>query len=124
LHVEQIGPVSVVHFTFSEIMHADVIASVGDRLTALIEDGGQRLLLLDFTSVRKVSSSLLGRLVGLHKKLLALQGRMALCAIDANVRRVFDLCQLPRLLHLYPDQPTALYALVLGTRKSAHQRGA
>ena len=111
LSVEHVDAVTVVHFTLPEVMHADVIDSVGDRLSSLVDDEGRRLLLLDFGAVRKLSSALLGRLVGLHRKLLALQGRMALCGIDAELRRVFDLCQLPRLLHLYPDQQAALAAL-------------
>ena len=114
LHVEQTDAVTVVRFTLPEVMHADVIESVGDRLFALVEDEGKRLLLLDFTAVRKLSSALLGRLVGLHRKLLAAGGRLALCGIDAEVRRVFDLCQLPRLLHLYPDQAAALTAMSRG----------
>jgi len=111
LHLERVGDVTVVHFALPEVMHADVIDSVGDRLSSLVEDEGQRLLVLDFGAVRKLSSALLGRLVGLHRKLLTLQGRMALCGIDAELRRVFDLCQLPRLLHLYADQQAALTAL-------------
>jgi anti-sigma B factor antagonist len=111
LHVEQVGIVTVARFTLPEVMHADVIDSVGDRLLALVEDEGRRLLVLDFTSVRKLSSALLGRLVGLHRKLLAVQGRMALCGIEPEVRQVFDLCQLPRLLHLYPDRRAAVAAM-------------
>jgi anti-sigma B factor antagonist len=115
LHVEQVGAVTVVRFTLPEVMHADVIDSVGDRLVALVEDDGRRSLLLDFTEVQKLSSALLGRLVGLHRRLLQLEGRMALCGIDDELRRVFDLCQLPRLLHLYPDQRAALTALTRET---------
>jgi anti-sigma B factor antagonist len=114
LQLQQVGAVSVVRFRLAEIMHADVIDSVGDRLSALVEDEGRRVLLLDFTAVRKISSSLLGRLVGLHRKLLAIEGRLALCGIDADLQRVFDLCQLPRLLHIYSDQNAALAALAPG----------
>ncbi len=114
LHVEQTGAVTVVRFVLPEVLHADVIDSVGERLFSLVEDQGKRLLLLDFVAVRKLSSALLGRLVGLHRKLLTVGGRLALCGMDAEVRRVFDLCQLQRLLHLYPDQPAALAALARG----------
>ena len=111
LHVEQAGAVTVVRFALPEVMHADVVDSVGDRLFSLVEDEGRLLLVLDFGAVRKLSSALLGRLVALHRKVLALQGRLALCGVDGEVRRVFDLCQLPRLLQLYPDRQAALTAL-------------
>ena len=111
IHVERVGAIALARFTIAEVMHADVIDTVGDRLFSLVEDEGQRLIVLDFSAVRKLSSALLGRLVGLHKRLLALKGRLALCGINAEVRQVFDLCQLPRLLHLYADQGAALEAL-------------
>jgi anti-sigma B factor antagonist len=111
LRVEQVGGVTVVHFTIPEVLHADVIDSVDDALSALIEDDGRRRLVVDFGDVRRVSSSLLGRLVALHRRLLALEGHLALCNLVPEVRRVFDLCQLPRLLHLCPDQPSALRRL-------------
>jgi anti-sigma B factor antagonist len=120
MHVELVGPVTLVRFTIPEVMHADVIDFVGDRLFSLVEDEGRRLIVLDFSAVRKLSSALLGRLVGLHKRLLALEGRLALCGIDAEVRQVFDLCQLPRLLHLYADQGAALAALSRDADASGH----
>jgi anti-sigma B factor antagonist len=111
LRVEHMGAVAVVHFTIPEILHADVVESVGDALAALVEDEGHRLLVLDFGCVGRVSSSLLGQIVALHRRLLTLQGRLALCNLVPEVRRVFDLCQLPRLLHLCPDQASALQRL-------------
>jgi anti-sigma B factor antagonist len=122
LRIEEVGGVTVVRFTLPEVMHADVIASVGDRLSALVEDEGRRLLLLDFRAVQRVSSSLLGRLISLHKRLLALEGRMALVGLDREVRRVFDLCQLPRLLYICPDEQTALLTLT-GDGKACSDSG-
>jgi anti-sigma B factor antagonist len=87
LHVERVGAVTLVRFTPHEVVHADVIGSAGGRLFSLVEDEGQQLLVFDFGAVRRLSSALLRRLVGLHRKLLALQGRMALCGIDVELRR-------------------------------------
>ncbi|HKI34022.1 MAG TPA: STAS domain-containing protein [Gemmataceae bacterium] len=120
--VEQVGAVTVVRFAIPEVLHADVIDSVGERLSALVEDEGRRLLLLDFSAVHKVSSSLLGQIIALHRRLLALRGRLALCGLNSEVRRVFDLCQLPRLLHLCPDEPTALLTLSRDAEAVAGER--
>jgi anti-sigma B factor antagonist len=111
MKVEQAGELTVVRFTLAEIMHVEVIASVGDALFALVEDEGRRVLLLDLGAVRNLSSAMMGKLVALHRKLLALDGRLALCRINPEVQRTFDLCQLPRLLHIYPTEEEALRAL-------------
>jgi anti-sigma B factor antagonist len=114
LAVEQAGEVTLVRFTLSEIMHVEVIESVGDQLGGLVEDEGRRQLLLDFSGVQKVSSALLGKLVALHKKLLPRDGRMALCGLESEVSRVLDLCQLRRLLHVYGSAAEALEAFRRG----------
>jgi anti-sigma B factor antagonist len=112
LHAEQAGEVTVVRFTLSEILHIEVIESVGDQLFALVDDEGRRRLLLDFRGVRKVSSALLGKLIALHRRLLTLDGQMALCGVEPEVYKIFALCQLPRLLHIYQSAEEARHGLL------------
>ena len=108
LLVEQAGEVTVVRFTLSEIMSAGVVEAVGRRLFALVEDDGRRELLLDLAGVRKVCSAFLGKLIALHKQLLRLKGRLAACGLEPETALVFELCQLPRLFHIYPAAEDAL----------------
>ncbi len=111
LGLETAGSVIIVRFQLVEILHNDIVDLIDEQLSSLVEDEGRRLVVLDLTAVRKVSSAFLGRVVALHKRLLALQGRLVLCGLDPEVRRVFDLCQLSRLLHFCADEPAALAAL-------------
>jgi anti-anti-sigma factor len=111
LQIEENGAVTIVRFLTSSVSEGAVVEAVSDQLSALVEEEDRHILLVDLGEVQKLSSSLLGRLVALHKRLLALGGDMALCRIDPEVRRVFDVCQLPRLLHLYADEREASAAL-------------
>ncbi len=111
LQIEESGTVTIVRFLTANVSEGAVIESVADQLSALVEEEGRRVLLIDLGEVHKLSSYLLGRLIALHKRLLALGGEMALCRITPDVRRVFDVCQLPRLLHLYADEHDASAAL-------------
>jgi anti-sigma B factor antagonist len=111
LQIEQNGTVTIVRFLTSDLSAGAIVETVSDELSALVEEQERRVLLIDLGEIQKLSSSLLGRLIALHKRLLVLGGEMAICRIDPEVRKVFDVCQLPRLLHLYADERDASAAL-------------
>jgi anti-sigma B factor antagonist len=111
LQIEQNGTVTIVRFLTSDLSAGAVVEAVSDELSALVEEQERRVLLIDLGEIQKLSSSLLGRLIALHKRLLVLGGEMAICRIDPDIRKVFDVCQLPRLLHLYSDERDASAAL-------------
>lgn len=115
LQIEEIGPVSVVTFTLSEILHVEVIESIGEEIASLVEDEGRRQLLFDLSEVRQLSSALIGKLLGVHKRLREVGGEMALCRLNPEVANTFELCQLPRLFHIYPTREAALNRLFPGT---------
>jgi hypothetical protein len=75
LHVDLLKRTAVVRFLDSEILFGDASArAIGDQLTRLIEDGGHTRLLLNFSGVQCLSGALLGRLVGLQRKLASARG--------------------------------------------------
>jgi carbon storage regulator len=57
-----------------------------------------RDLVLDFTNVRLISSDELGTLVGLHERLRSRGDCLTLIRMDANVREVFAVTRLDRIL--------------------------
>lgn len=109
--VEHVKDIAIVRFALPEVLHVEVNDSVGDRLFALVEDDHCRRLLLNLSRVYKLSSSLLGRLTALNKLLLPLDGQLALCGLEPEVQHVIELCQLQRLLHIYPSEAEALRGL-------------
>jgi len=57
-----------------------------------------RHLVLDFTNVRRINSDELGTLVRLHERLRSRGANLTLTRMDANVREVFAVTRLDRLL--------------------------
>ncbi|HZT81065.1 MAG TPA: STAS domain-containing protein [Gemmataceae bacterium] len=107
LEAERVGTVTVVRFTCPEIWGADMVAEIGRRLERLAEAGGHRLL-LHFGGVQRLDSTMLGAVVGLHKQVRAAGGRLALCGLSRELREVFDILQLNRLLAIYEGPEEAL----------------
>ena len=72
-------------------------------------DGGARRILLDFTSVKYISSQALSVILRLHTKLAALPGaQLALCGFNAQLMEAVKITRLDRLMPLFPTRAEAL----------------
>jgi anti-sigma B factor antagonist len=84
--------------------------AVAEQLRRLIREPGRQQFDLDLSDVTFVSASGLGQLVGLHKRLQGVGGRLTLCNVDRNIYPVFEATRLTTLLDIrrVPDRWGAL----------------
>jgi anti-sigma B factor antagonist len=75
---------------------------VGDELLRLAAAVGSGELHLDLAQLEYLSSSGLGKLVALLKRLRATGGKLRLCNVRPAVYEVFAMTQLTRLLNVQP----------------------
>ena len=108
LKVENIGDITVVHFTDKKIQDKPNIQIIGDELFQLVDNMGRCRLLLDFNHVEYLSSGALGKLITLHRKLQAVQGKLVLCKIAKDILDVFKITKLDRILTIAPDEQAGL----------------
>src|SRR5919204_4693908 len=97
LEVEDIGDVTVVHFTDRKILDEENIQVIGEQLFSLVDELGRTKLLLNFHNVEYMSSAALGKLITLNKKVQSAGGRLVLCNIDPQIREVFEITKLDKL---------------------------
>jgi anti-sigma B factor antagonist len=108
LQVEQVGDVTVVRFVRSELLEDETIELLGGQLYALVDHLGSRKLVLNLAPVKRMASLMLGKIMTLHKKLKPAGGRLVLCGIDPEIRRIFDTLRLPQFLLICKDEQEAL----------------
>jgi anti-sigma B factor antagonist len=95
------GGVTVVHLTGSHTsLDEATVLRVGDRLLALADEPGRSDLLLDLGNVEFVSSTALGTLIRLHKKLAAGGRHLTIANLSPQVREVFAVTRLDTYLDL------------------------
>jgi anti-sigma B factor antagonist len=93
--------VTVVHFTGCKVsLDEESLHRIHDQLLALADEPSASELLLDFGNVEYVSSTALGTLVSLHKKLLASGRHMTVGNLSPQIHEVFGVTRLDKFLNL------------------------
>ena len=111
LMVTRHGDLGVVSIQQKQFLNDDVINRFAEEAMDLVESKGYAKLVLDFANVEYLSSKMLGKLMALYKKVQAENGGMALCNVRKDLREVFEVTQLDKILNLQPNQGTAINSL-------------
>ncbi len=74
---------------------------VGRELLQLLERGGK--IVLDFSSVKLLTSTHLAKLIVLHKRVQCAGNQLHLCGLRPHVRKVFEVTQLNKIFPIYHD---------------------
>jgi anti-anti-sigma factor len=106
MEVDNSTNITLISFKAAAIVDERVIRIISDELLRL-QQTGCRFILLDFSTVRHMSSSILATLITLHKRLTEAKGRLALSSLKSDIAKVFQVTHLDRILTIYPDLDTA-----------------
>ena len=99
----------LVHILDRDLFDDRTVRDVSDQLLRLTEElAPGSLLIVDFSDVQTASSTLLGRLILVHRRLDAAGSRLVLCELGENVAAVLRSSSLDRFFHIYHDSKEAL----------------
>ena len=101
--------VHVVAFHDRLLFEDKVVREAADQLNAGLPNDGQPLrVVADFTGVDLISSSLLGKLILLLRRVEGTHGKLILCELSPNVQSVFKTSNLDKLFRVVRDRTAAL----------------
>ena len=104
----------IVRFAAPRIYDNTVVREVFDQLAAVVPSNAATALVLDFSNVEMISSSMLGKLIPLQRRVDAQQGHLRLCGMTSTVRSVFRSTNLDRLFKIDRDVAESREALGIG----------
>lgn len=111
IDVREADGVKVIRFHDQHLFDERTIREVADQIAAAIpNDGSPIKLILDFSGVALISSSLLSKLILLQRRIDGTKGKLRLCEISPVLQQVFHTSNLDRLFSLDRDERTALAA--------------
>ena len=105
------GNVTVVEITDRKIIDEVNISQIGEQLNALVVDGQSPRILLDFAGVSHMSSSALGMLITLHKRVREKGGQLRLCNIQPGIYEVFVITRLNEIFQIFRSRAEAMDSL-------------
>jgi anti-sigma B factor antagonist len=102
LSVKEADGIAVVDFVNSQLMFAaDVVAETGDELSSLVTTHGYTKILLDFTHVQYLSSSMLAQLARLQREVEQAKGRLKICGLGPILQDTFRIGHFEQLFAIY-----------------------
>ena len=82
-----------------------------DEIEQSLENTHYRGLVLSFQGIDFMDSSGLGLILGRYRTLSARGGRMALCEVNSNLRKIFELSGIFKVVPVYASENIALKAI-------------
>ncbi len=109
--ISQMYGVTTVTFRSNSILDSVLVEAIGQELYKLVDQQALRKLVLDFSAVKVLSSQMIGVLINLHKKSQEIKGRLILCALRPELKKVFEITRLDKILSFAENEDAALKAL-------------
>ena len=111
LDVSQEDNVTVVQLLDRKILDEMSIMQIGDAINDLLAESSTPKLVLDFSSVAHMSSSALGMLITLHKRIRERDGQLRLCCSQPSSYEVFVITRLNEIFRVCQSRQEALESI-------------
>ena len=102
--VENGTDVTIVTFEDENILEEQSIRKLERALLPIVRENEQKRLVLNFQNVKFMSSSFLGLLVKIHKRVVEMDGRLQLFNLDPKIHKVFEITQLVKIFDIVPPR--------------------
>lgn len=101
------GGIAVVRFTVTVLRDERIIRTTFEKLDSLVESGWTKIV-FNLGGLEAFASYAIGKLVVFNDKVLALKGRLTLCALSPVVAEIVDLMALRKRFQIYTGEREAL----------------
>jgi len=98
----------VIHFRGTHVRELADVEKIMAEILETVENRALRCVVLNFSRVRMLTSSFLGKLVMLHKKLKESNIELRACCAEKPVFEGFRICKLQKLIPISKTEQDAL----------------
>lgn len=111
ISVDYLDGAVVVELLEEKILDQTQINALSDSIFPVIEQNEKINLILDFSNVKFLSSSVLGLLIRISKKVYETAGQLCLCRIDQKIDEIFKITRLDQVFTIMPDKESAIESI-------------
>jgi anti-sigma B factor antagonist len=102
---------TIITFVDEKILEEMDIQALQTSIMPVVEETERIKLILDFCNVRFFSSSVLGLLLRISKKVYERNGQLRLCNISPRIYEIFKITRLTKIFDIYEDVKSATDSL-------------
>ena len=106
--IEYEGKVTIAILTEEKILQEVDIRGLKNSILSLIDQVSGINLIINFCNVKFLTSSALGLLIRVLKKMRETGGKLKLCSIDPKIYEVFTITRLDKVFDIYDSQAEAV----------------
>lgn len=88
------------------------IQAIDHELDSAIDGSDETRIVIDFSKVQFMSSSMLGKLVKIHKKVASYKAKMKFASVTSEIQEVFKITRLDKLFSVEKDADSARKAFL------------
>ena len=111
ISVEYTKNTTVITFIEEKILEESDIQALQESIMSVVEQAKRINLILDFRNVQFLSSTVLGLLIRVSKKVYEHEGQLKLCSIIPKIYEIFKITRLTKIFDIYPDLESAAESL-------------
>ena len=111
ISVEYVENAVVATLTDEKILEQADIDALESSFMPLLEQGGSMNLVISFSEVKFLTSTVLGLLIRISKKIYESEGQLKLCCIEPKILEIFRITRLDKVFDIYEDRWQALEAV-------------
>jgi anti-sigma B factor antagonist len=99
-------------FVDARILDETKLEQLSRDLAEMLNKTTEERVILDFHNVKFMSSSMLGKLIQVHKKAGEFKVKLKFCSIDPEIRQVFKITKLDKIFDIEADDAAARAAFM------------
>jgi anti-sigma B factor antagonist len=107
IEIQQSGNITEVILLDKDVLDELTINEITDSIFAVVEDKAPIKLVLNFKEVRHLSSSALGALIRINKRIEETQGAFRLSNIKSSLYDIFVITKLNKVFKIFDDAQSA-----------------
>jgi len=92
--------VTIATFNDLTILDEQQIRDLEAELVSIVQNNGEKRLILDFANVQFMSSAFLGLLVKVHKRVIEADGDLQLVNLDPKIYKIFEITKLTKIFDI------------------------
>jgi len=110
LELAELGDVTLIRCRQSRIIDEQQAQQIGDLFQVLSQDQRRKKCVVNLEGVEAMTSSMVGKLIALHKRLRAAGGQLVVCSVSPELC-VFEIGGLKKVFDIRENQAAAIMAL-------------